>query len=659
MTLLFNDKFNVIQKIEIEEDYDYQSQIINFFENYIESEISILHPEYLYQLFINNKFKNIDELIINIFKNHLKKIKVNIKNLIKKDDYSIDNGINKLLVNYIHKISYIYNIFKIDKDQYYNLFHNIILSDQIFILFIENEIASLIKQNNSKDIESLIKNIKSININNDSNYIWFLKLIGTIMRNNIPEIKESIIMKQSYEIKVIINYILHLKKFFNFIKETEYIIEPLNEIYIEKICNLLVDENNFDEFYYLIDNKWNQINSILSSENLTKVIKSEISLKLNKYIKKIKGEYNEIYKVLKIIITLNEYNLIEPQIFLLFNTPKIYDNLLPFINNNMNDIRLISKLMLSLNHIKEKDLFIKQYHYELIKRLLSNKLNIVNENILLVLMVKCFGEKECKKLLKCVEDYDNSIKSLSNYCKRDKIRMIDQKMITTSYDSWNIDFNNGYISSHLFDVTDDRNKLLKYMDNYSKYYKSEINNKKKLVWLVHFGEIEIQYLTYEIKLFPIQLLMLEVIETNVQITTEQLKNTYLFQNYQTEYLDNIIKSLEICGILKIVDNRLQLSDTIFETNLIQVYYNCVNNLIRTDTNNIQNELAHSRREIICTLINHLLKKGDKNFNDLFKLISSDIKLFQLDENLLNNALEYMINQDYISKINDDYKKIYY
>jgi hypothetical protein len=153
--------------------------------------------------------------------------------------------------------------------------------------------------------------------------------------------------------------------------------------------------------------------------------------------------------------------------------------------------------------------------------------------------------------------------------------------------------------------------------------------------------------------------MLEVIETNVQITTEQLKNTYLFQNYQNEYLDNIIKSLEICGILKNINNTLQLSDTIFETNLIQAYYNCVNNLIRTDTTNIQNELAHSRREIICTLINHLVKKGDKNFNDLFKLISSDIKLFQLDENLLNNALEYMINQDYISKINDDYKKIYY
>jgi hypothetical protein len=659
MTLLFNDKFNVIQKIEIEEDFDYRSQIINFFENYLESEISILHPEYLYQLFINNKFENIDELIINIFKNHLKKIKVNIKNLIKKDDYSIENGINKLLVNYIHKISYIYNIFKIDKDQYYNLFHNIILSDQIFILFIENEIASLTKQNNSKDIELLIKNIKSININNDSNYIWFLKLIGIIMRNNLPEIKENIIMKQSYEIKVIINYILHLKKFFNFIKETEYIIEPLNEIYIEKICNLLVDENNFDEFYYLIDNKWNQVNSILSSDNLTKVIKSEISLKINKYIKKIKGDYNEIYKVLKIIITLNEYNLIEPQIFLLFNNPKIYDNLLPFINNNINDIKLISKLMLTLNHLKEKDLFIKQYHHELIKRLLSNKSNSVNENILIVLLVKFFGEKECKKLLKCIEDYDNSIKALSNYYKNDEIRIIDQKMITTSYDSWNIDFNNGYISSHLFDVTDDRNKLLKYMNDYSKYYKSEINNRKKLVWLVHFGEIEIQYLKYEIKLFPIQLLMLEVIETHDPLTIEQLKNTYLFQNYQNEYLDNIIKSLEICGLLKNINNKLQLSDTIFETNLIQVYYSCVNNLIRTDTKNFQNELAHSRREIICTLINHLLKKGDKNYNDLFKLISSDIKLFQVDENLLNIALEYMINQDYISKINDEYKKIYY
>ena len=67
-------------------------------------------------------------------------------------------------------------------------------------------------------------------------------------------------MKQSYEIKIITNYILHLKKFFNFIQETEYIIEPLNEIYIEKICNLLTNENNFDEFYYLIENKWKEIN---------------------------------------------------------------------------------------------------------------------------------------------------------------------------------------------------------------------------------------------------------------------------------------------------------------------------------------------------------------------------------------------------------------
>lgn len=659
MTLLFNDKFNVIQRIEIEDNFDYNSQIINFFENYLESEISILHPEYLYQLFINNKFENIDELIINIFKNYLKKIKVNIKNLIKKDDFSIENGINKLLVNYIHKISYIYNIFKIDKDQYYNLFHNIIISDQIFIIFIESEISSLIKEYNSKDIEALIKNIKLININNESNYIWFLKLIGIIMRNNIPEIKENIIMKQSYEIKVITNYILHLKKFFNFIKETEYIIEPLNEIYIEKICNLLVDENNFDEFYYLIDNKWKQINSILSSENLIKVIKSEISLKINKYIKKIKGDYKEIYKVLKIIITLNEYNLIESQIFLLFNSPKIYDNLLPFINNNINDIRLVSKLIMSLTNLKEKDLFIKQYHHELIKRLLSNKTIIINENILLFLMIKYFGEKECKKLLKCIEDYDNTIKELYIYCKNNEDIKMNQKMITTSYDSWNIDFNNGYISSHLFDVTDNRNKLLKYMDEYSKYYKSEINNKKKLVWLVHFGEIEIQYLTYEIKLFPIQLLILELVETSDPLTIEKLKNIYLFQNYQNEYLDNIIKSLEICGILKNINNKLQLSDTVFETNLIQVYYNCVNNLVRIDTNDIQNELAHSRREIICTLINHLLKKGDKNYNDLFKLINSEIKLFQLEENLLNNALEYMINQDYISKINDEYKKIYY
>ena len=671
---IFYDKFNVIQKIIIKEDYDYDEQIINFFENYIKLEINILHPEYLNQLFINNKFENIDKLIINIFKNHLNNIKINIKNLIKKDMYTIETGINKLLSNYLNKINYIYNIFKINKELYYNLFFDIIISDQIFIIFIENEISLYIQdfkkynflstyKNDNKlyqnflNIKVFLINLKLLNLYNNNNNIWFLKLIGNVIKNNIPYIKENIIMKESYNIKIITNYIFTTKEYFNFLnEEIIYLIEPLNEILVNEIINLSKNENNFDEFYYFIKLKWKNIYSIINllHSNYIYMIKSEFSLKINKYIKNVTGSYNEISKLLEIIILLNENGFIESQLYLLFNDYKIYNNLLLFINNNyIDNIKLVTQLLLCLNNLKEKDKFIQDYYNELIKRLLSNKVNIINENLLSLFIIKIFGEKETKKILNCINDYDSSLKLLYNFNNNNKYNL---NILVTSYNSWNINYNNGYLD---YDINDNNFELLNIMNEYNEYYKKNNNNNKKLIWLLQFGEIEIEYNNYQIKLFPIQLLILELFDFSESYSIEDIKNNTMFKYYLTEYLDNIIKSLEISGILKNNNNILYLSDIIFETNFIQVYYNYINNIFKIEPLHFQEDLTYSRRDIICTLINQSLKKSSKNLNELFNSINENIKLFQLDNHLLNNSLEYMINHDYINLVDDKYNKLYF
>jgi len=94
------DKFNVIEDIINEINYPL---ISNFLENYLERDIIILLPEYIYQLIWNKKFDiNIIEAICNEeITKYLKNIKNNIKMLIKRSSYSLNNGLNKIIDIYI------------------------------------------------------------------------------------------------------------------------------------------------------------------------------------------------------------------------------------------------------------------------------------------------------------------------------------------------------------------------------------------------------------------------------------------------------------------------------------------------------------------------------------------------------------------------------
>ena len=659
MTLI-NDKFNVLQKLDYE-SIEYESQINNFFENYLEFDINIIHPDYLYQLFWNNNI-NFDDQILVIFKNYLKKIKNNIKNLIKKDEFN-KNGLNKIIQTFIKKVKYIENIFNINKNNYYNLFHNIIISDQIIINYLENEL-SILSNNFTIEIKNLLINVKLINNYNLDNYIWFLKLIGTILRNNIPEIKENIILKQSYEIKLITNYILDIKKSYTFLNDDiKYIIQTINYIYVEKLITF-ISTNNLDELNNFFENKWDQVTTLsIYNIDFIKMIQPSISLKITDLVKNLNDDY-EIQKVIKFYILLNSNNLIENHLLLIINIPKINNNLLIFINNNISNMKLCKSLLYMCYNIKDQDIFLQNYHIELIKRLLSNNVLLINEKTMYYVLSSKFKEKNLIKISNCINDYEKSYNIMNNFNIK-----IPLKIITTSYDSWNINYNNGFINDNninylvnntlINDFINDKNnlinnKLINIILNYNIEYK-KINNNKNLLWLLHYGEVEVLYNDVKIRMLPIQLIILELFN-NEQIFILDILNNKLFTNYHKDYIMNIIETLKISGLLNNNNNLLTLTNNIYNSDLISIYYNCIN---IDPTISLDEELAHSRREIICTWINHLLKKGDKNYTELFNQINKEIRLFQLNDLLFKNAIDYMIKQDYIECINSNYRKLYY
>jgi hypothetical protein len=282
--------------------------------------------------------------------------------------------------------------------------------------------------------------------------------------------------------------------------------------------------------------------------------------------------------VIKLIINIDNYKICS--LHLVLNNEKINLNLINFINEYINiDINIVKKIVLSLSNIKDKDIFIINYHNELIKRLLSTKTSINNEIIINNLLERVFGEKEIIKIKKCVNDYINSSNNLLIFS--DNINFIQQfniTLITTSYDSWNINYNNGFIDGNICEEINYKNTLTNFLHLYNKFYQTKIDTKRKLLWLMQYGEIEIEYNNNILKMLPIQLLILELFNENETIDIKKIQTNKLFSNFQSDYINNIIKSLEICGILNNTNNILTLTQNIYNDNLIESYYNCTNNL---------------------------------------------------------------------------------
>lgn len=622
------DKFNVIQDISFEINYPL---ISNFLENYLERDIIILLPGYINQLIWNKKFDiDVIEIICNeeIIK-YLKNIKNNIKMLIKRDSYTLHNGLNKIIDIYLNKINYINNIFLFE-NKFINLFDTIILSEPIIINFVKEEIY----MKNQNEIKIFYNNLKKINFD----ITRFMRLLKSIIIDNIPKIDYPIPdnLNSLYKLIIKLKYYDNLLNFYHFV--TFLSLEELLLLIIDDIITI-IEYFNFQEIKFVLKFLENNSDKFLRLKlnKLKKTLSNTIHVK---YMLLDKNNIDNIewQNLVEIIAIANDLKLLEDYILSIINDEPIQLTILNMVNN-YNDI-IIDKFFIII-HIKDKDVFFELYYQQLIRRLLSSICDFKKDEKLGLKLYVIIGPKNTiYKINKSIIDYKISQDINSSFYKNN---LIPIETIITSYNNWTFNCNQGYVESN--------NYLDNILNKFNIYFKY-MNKGKKLIWFPQYGEINIKFNKMELTMLPIQFMVLELFDENDKININEIK---IFENYSNVFKENVIKSLELTNIIERQDTFIILNETkkLRTTNFINIFYN-----LNMEEQVI--EILNLREDAVKCWINKLLKLTPLSFNNLLNETNRNIVLFTVDTPLLEKVINKMIEMDYIElNSNNEYCKLLY
>jgi hypothetical protein len=361
----------------------------------------------------------------------------------------------------------------------------------------------------------------------------------------------------------------------------------------------------------------------------------------------------------------NDKYIIKIKISQFFSDEKILDMLIDILNQNiLNNDELghkktndVANMFSFCNNIKEKDVFIDKYNRKLIQRILY-KQNISSEQLYYNILVDKFGDKLTMKTKKIIYDMDQTINDSKNFKK-----LVEAKtkvnIVTTSYGNWDVNQNEGLIGDNLLELAN-KNLLTQHMNLYSSFYKKRYDNRRKLNWYLHFGEIVFDYKAKEFKMMPIQYLILEEITNKLLNKTDILKLD-IIKNYNDNFKQALISCLIFGGILKIKKDLIILNDDI---NNISVYDYI--NLFFTTTNfgNIweakrQDELIMTREDILSSNINHSVKINKMPIDKLFEKIKSNLNVFTLERDFYDKVIKIMVEKEYIKISDGIVEKLFY
>ena len=676
------DKFNIIENPTQDlGKEDINPLIDNYLENLLFSDERIIHPDFFLSLSYFEKNKDIEytQMFSKHLENYLKQKKLSMRNNIKNGNFEL-NTLIKLIETYSDKIKKVYQISNniiIRKTASSLLYEQIILENSLSG-FLKSELST-IEESKSKYIFSLINKMIEINKENPETkvYQWFLFLISSALSTTIEEnFNKTFPVPQNYQ--SIINFTNNADfcmKIYNFYvtspatKEMNIILCASIRILIEKLidifdtCNLTqinkIMKTNFDIINIIV----NKLNLPYDNKSIKEIITSKFFFIIDQKITNIKDtnlnilkELTECFQIFEKFISNSgtTRDIIDSKISSIFSNQATQDYLIETVHQNIiskgNNLEneTLANIIGFCSNIKEKDIFIDKYNKLLILRMLNNP-DIEIEKLYLHILIGKFGQKLLFKTNKIITDMEYSIGDNQNFKELNICPSRTLNVITTSFNNWDINQQEGLISDDMVNI--DKNYisfLYNHLNTYQYFYKKRYENKRKLIWYPHFGHIIFEYLGKDIKMLPIQFLILEFIFNKKTCSKEDLINADFFINYNDQFKKSLISSL-LGGILTIKNDIITLSEDNDKQDYIEIFFNTTNYRNIWESKR-REEFAMNRIDVINSLINHHVKKNRLSKEELFEKIKSN-DTFEVPLELFNKSIDLMIEKDYV-KINE-------
>jgi len=686
MSLLI-DKFRIIENNVIDVDNsDLTSMIENYFENLLHSDEKVIHPDLISQILWFRKDVDYSNCLTKQLEQYLKQKKNLIRTNIKKGIFQIDDLI-KMIVSYnqkVHRFSLVCiekdNILKLSSLQLFEL----ILSDPSMIGLLKNQLGD-IENNKKKEFIEIFKVMKTISDNNPQlkAYQWFLLLVSSSLKDVTDEINnKSYPVPQNQQSLIILTMVLKFcDKVINYYSFSKNDISNILVGSVSVLCEILIKffefssmkqitaifKNNYKVIATLVYTPNLNYNEVLFKDFLTSQFIKYMNDKLNKeMIIDFNIIYNfcECYKLFEPFLINNNKDVINKRISDLFSDDKIQNLLIDNIhncilsNNSDEDKLKFKNILYFCNTIKEKDKFIDNYNRKLITRLLyNNKLEHIEiEKKYYDVMKEKFGNKNLYRTNKIIFNAEQSCCDLNNFNELEGIKKYNDnlKIMTGSFQNWDINQNEGFVETDSLGYNSELNLLL---STYDIFYKKRYEDKRKLLWYPHFGEIEFTFNETDYKMLPIQFMILELIQIK-KFEKENILNAEILQNYSQEFRKSLVGSLIEGGIVKEEQNKLIINSISTTRDYIELFFNT------TDYSYIWEEkrkeaFSLTREEIISANINHYVKIKPILKNDLFDLINKNLNLFELEKEIFEKVFKQMVEKDYVSIKDDLVEKLFY
>jgi hypothetical protein len=692
------DKFGIIENHLANEDKKkVASKVENYFENLLNSDIRVLIPDYINQV-IWFEGINADDFTIHMdvhVKNYLIQRRNNMRTFIKKESFEF-SSLNKFLKNFIAKLEYLNTMMKSQENKVVKegirQLTNLIISDSLIMLFIEEQVI-LFDKNLKGEIETLLTLTKNLGkYDSNETFVKMLKTIGNVFKKHLVNMEEYPLpenIKRIQKLSDNIKFCTNAKAYYKFVGEEFKVFGlPLIHLIVENLTDV-IRTNTLEEIEFTFDNIWSHFSSIVmetefdGKNEIISELSKEIVCLIDKVLKE-SGSTNvfKLINILKYVDQLVEKqdckDIINQKIALSLSSEELLEHIHETINNLVceNKTSEVIKLLKFVSNVKDKDIFVTKYYQFLIKRLMSiiskfetnEKPNSkfqdyieCEKNILQFLKMK-FGDKLCYKINKVITDTEFSYDDNVNFVKL-TAGTFDNKMtvMTTSYSNWDVNQTEGIVTNNIVESIK-QTQLGKHLRNYQLYYELRYSNKRIINWFPHFGEVSITYANQDLSMLPIQFMVLEMFNDVDCLELGQVQKARFFSNYTEKFRSDIIGSLVAAGLFKIKGDTLCLLSTgTFKTNLIEVF------LTNSDYGSVweqqrKEEIVHTREEVTNSVINSILKDKNRAIgrDELFELVKSAIRVFELEANVFTRSIDYMCKQDYIKPDETgNYQKLFY